>query len=192
MRRIPFQSARLAPLLGTLLLLALPACDRLGVVGRLGAPLFDRPSLHLAGAGVSNLSLKGLTLAFKVRVRNPNRFRLTLRDWRCSLRLNGVEIPASPVAGPVEMGPREERIFALPVDVSFADLMEVVSRGIDRGALSYEFRSAIEAGTWLGSKAVPFEADGELSLPQALRRRLESGREETDRTSGGGDPAGVD
>jgi len=182
---------RALPILAALGLLALAGCDRLGVLGRLGAPFFDRPSLHFAGADVSNVSLKGLTLSFRVRVHNPNPFRITLREWRYTLSLNGVEIPAAPAGDPVEIGPRGDKVVAIPVEVGFASLMQVLQRGMNSLALSYDFRSSLEVGTWLGSKAVPFVAEGQLSVPREFGRprggepRDEEGRDRPEAGAGG-------
>ncbi len=174
MKSLPDRRA-LIPL-AVLLLLALSGCDRLGMLGRFGAPFFDRPTLRFASAEVANVSLKGLTLSLKVRIHNPNAFRITLRDWRYQLSLNGVEIPTGASGGPQEIGARSERVITIPVEVGFASLMEVLQRGMNRMALTYDFRSSLEVGSWLGSKAVPFEATGEVSLPAELDRRR---REET-------------
>jgi len=151
MRVLPDRRVLLS--LAALLLLALSGCDRLGVLGRLGAPFFDRPTMRFAGAEVTNVSLKGLTLSLKVRVHNPNAFRITLREWRYQLTLNGVEIPAGPSGDPQEIGPRSDRVITIPLEVGFARLLEVAQKGMNRMALAYDFHSSLEVATWLGSKA---------------------------------------
>ncbi|MDP3940277.1 MAG: LEA type 2 family protein [Deltaproteobacteria bacterium] len=166
-----FADRRVLIPLAALLLLALSGCDRLGPLGRLGAPFFDRPTLHFDGAEVSDVSLKGLTLSLRVRIHNPNPFRITIREWRYQLSLNGVEIPAGPSGGPREIGARSEQVITIPVEVGFGNFVEVIQRGMNRMALSYDFRSSLEVGSWLGSKAVPFEATGEVSLPAEMGRK---------------------
>lgn len=155
-----------------LALMVLSGCDRLGAIGRLGGPFFKEPELGRAGLDVRDLSLTGLSFQFTVDVRNPNPFDLTIERWSYTLTINGVPVPDHPLEKPLRIPGGESRTLRVPVDVDYNRLGRIGKRAAKTWALSYEFDSHLDVGTWLGTKSVPFAATGEIRPPLDEARKI--------------------
>jgi len=160
------------PMALVFLLLALPACSHLGPLGRLGAPFFDNPRFRFDDVGISNVSSTGFTLGFRIEARNPNRFPMTIRNWRYAVSLNKLVFLEGRVDDQVKVPGKESKILTIPVEVSYGNIMKLLKGTFDSRFLTYDFRSNFDLSTWAGSGKAPFQTHGEVRLPRKIGRGL--------------------
>jgi LEA14-like dessication related protein len=154
------------------LLTALSACSHLGPLGRMGAPFFKHPEFRFDDVGVTNVSFSGFTLGFRIEARNPNRFSMTLRNWRYAVSLNKLVFLEGTVDDEVKIQGKGSKIITIPVEVSYGNISKLLKGTFDSRSLKYDFRSDFDLATWAGSGTAPFQTKGEVRLPRKIGRGL--------------------
>ncbi len=172
MNRLFVRRGRAWPTALVLLLLALPACSHLGPLGRLGAPFFKQPEFRFDDVGVTNVSFTGFTLGFRIEARNPNRFSMTIRNWRYAVSLNKLIFLEGSVDDEVKVPGKGSKILTIPVEVSYGNISKLLKGTFDSRSLKYDFRSDFDLATWVGSGTAPFRTKGEVRLPRKIGRGL--------------------
>jgi LEA14-like dessication related protein len=158
-----------APIAVLAFLTALAAgCSHLGPVGRLGSVFFKNPEFRFQNVGVSNVSFSGFTLGFQIEARNPNRFPLTLKNWRYEASLNKMVLLSGNVDEEVKIQGHGMKTITIPVEVGYNHLSKILKGAMERHTLAYDFRSNFDSATWLGSGSAPFHTEGELDMPKEI------------------------
>jgi LEA14-like dessication related protein len=150
------------------LLPLLAACSHLGPFGRLGSAFFRDPEFRFENVGISNVSFTGFTLGFQLEARNPNRFPVTVSNWRYAVSLNKMVFLEGLVDQEVKIQGNSTRTITIPVEVSYRNVSKIVKGAIDRRTLAYDFRSDFDLATWMGSGSAPFQSQGEIEMPKQV------------------------
>ena len=131
------------------LLLVVPACSSVDAL--LGSG--PRPSASLRGVSFGDLSLTSVGLDFNVEVTNPYDVPLPLLNLAYSLASGQQRVlkGAADLQGTIPA--RKSKVLTLPVELSFADVLDF-AQGVRPGA------------------AIPYEADVELSVDAPILGRI--------------------
>ena len=155
--------------LATLAFLAgLAGCSHLGPVGRIGSIFFKKPEFRFQNVGISNISFSGFTLGFQVEARNPNRFPLTLKNWRYEAALNKMVLLSGNVDEEIKIQGHGVKTVTIPVEVGYRNFSRILKGAMERHVLAYDFRSDFDCATWLGTGSAPFRTEGELDMPREI------------------------
>ena len=143
-------------------------CSHLGPVGRIGSIFFSKPEFRFQDVGISNVSFSGFTLGFQIEARNPNRFPLTLRNYRYEAALNKMVLLSGNVDDEVKIPGRGVKTITIPVEVGYRNFSRILKGALERHMLAYDFHSDFDVATWLGSGSAPFKTTGELDMPKEI------------------------
>jgi len=127
--------------------------------------LYEKPSVRVLGAEVTNVSLVSADLVFDVAVENPNRFAFVLDTVDYRLRVNGEPLLDGRGDLRAEIAARGTTEVRLPLTLRFTDVLRALH------ALEGEKRAGydLEAELWfdapvVGRRSVPVRRRGDFSL----------------------------
>lgn len=143
-------------------------CSHLGPVGRIGSIFFKNPEFRFQDVGISNVSFSGFTLGFQIEARNPNRFPLTLRNYRYEAALNKMVLLSGKVDDEMKIPGHGVKTITIPVEVGYRNFSRILKGALERHMLAYDFHSDFDVATWLGSGSAPFKTKGELDMPKEI------------------------
>ena len=160
----PFGSRGVTGTLGVLCALAaLPGCAEMQDL--LGA---SRPSAHVAGVRLEDISLRSATVVFDIEVQNPYGVPLPLANLDYSLASKGHEFLGGESALQGSIPARGRKTVSLPATLTFRSLLAVL-RDVRAGAVvpySAELGLSVDA-PGLGVLRLPLRKQGRLPVPTA-------------------------
>ncbi|MQA90027.1 MAG: hypothetical protein GEU90_07320 [Gemmatimonas sp.] len=155
---------RLRSLVSLGLFLALSAC---------GGGVFQQPEVRLQAVELAGLGLRGGTLMFNVEITNPNRFALNANqlDYQLSIAENEAaadtvwyDLASGTYAESISVGAGETATVEVPVEFTYSGLGGAAASVLRAGAFSYRATGTVDVRTPLGSREVPFQHNGTVTL----------------------------
>ena len=147
--------------LGTVTALALLAAGT-------GCGILDKPSAHITGVKVQDVSLTNATMLFDVKVDNPYTVPLPMSNLDYALSSQGQRFLTgkADVQGTVPAG--GSKTLGVPVRVSYLELINAVKGARPGATIPYKADMGLSVDVpALGPLRVPMSRDGELSIPSA-------------------------
>ncbi len=164
--------------LGLLLVVSLGALSACTVIEQ-AAQLADaeRPTAHIRGAQVTDLSLDRLDLRFDVEVTNPNPFAVRLATYRYRLAVDGKALARGDQGTGAEIPAEGSQVIAVPVSLPYQQLFEGLPRLADAEQSTYRLSGRVGVDVpRLGIVNLPMDHTGEIPIlraPTLVFQRLE-------------------
>lgn len=147
---------RLRPLLPALLLVVLPACALRPV---------NAPEVSLADLQITELSLTHANMLAGLKIFNPNRVGVTIRQVDYTLSLNGIRISSGQSAREVHIGPEEYGTMNLRLSSAYWDLLRLFNQVQSGKPAKFALDGKVKVGgPGLLGKTFDFKREGEIPL----------------------------
>lgn len=127
----------------------LPSCSLKDAVNRM--------SLELTQVRVKDFSQEGFTATVYLKVNNPNRFGITVREFSYTVYISGDQVAQGALAGEIEIPGNGSVVAELPVKADYAGYSEKLLDKALKGKLDYRLTGEATFGTWFGRYRFPFD-----------------------------------
>ena len=127
-------------------------------------PVLRPPTVELRSLRVRSIDFSGARLEIRVRLKNPNRSRLGVRDLRWELALAGSPLAEGRMneSGVLEAG--ERRTVAIPFRVRFQEAGRSLHQILMGRRIDYRLRGRIRFETRYGDIGFPYDLSGSVDL----------------------------
>ena len=130
--------------------------------------VFTTPEVTFSGVEVRTLGLRGGVVDVLLRVRNPNRFRLTAeRSSYRLLVLDSVEVASGETTTPVAVAANDTATVRLPLDITWKSLGAVGRAVAGSGTVEYRIVGSLDAAMPIGTRTIPFDEKGRFAAIKA-------------------------
>ena len=131
-----------------------------------GCSMIQKPSAHITGVKVRDVSVTDATMLFDVKVDNPYTVALPMSNVDYALSSQGQRFLAgkADVQGTVPAG--ASKTLGVPVRISYLELIKAVKGARPGATIPYKADIGLSVDVpALGPLRVPMSKDGELSIP---------------------------
>ena len=138
-----------------------------------GSSVIREPVVTLESVQLAGLGLRGGTLMVNVAIQNPNPFSLNANAVRYALSIAESGSPVDTTWLDVANGVYDEDFSVgggrtesvqVPVEFTYAGLGSAASSILRAGTFTYRASGVVDVRTPLGTREVPFERDGIVTL----------------------------
>jgi LEA14-like dessication related protein len=156
-------------LFGVLALLVVTGCT---------SAMYRQPQVELQNVQLGSLGLRGGTLLVNLKVVNPNRFGLHAHQLRYDLRIADTVQPGEDgwidfanglYDQPFTVSARDSAFVQIPVEFTYGGLGSATATILRTGAFDYNARGSVDVRTPVGTRNVPFQRRGSVSLMGGAR-----------------------
>ena len=136
--------------------------------GTTGCGMLGKPSAHITGVKVQDISLTEATMLFDVKVDNPYTLPLPMSNVDYALSSQGQQFLTgkADVQGTVPAG--GSKTLGVPVRIRFLQLIKAVKGARPGATIPYKAELGLSVDVpALGPLRVPMSKDGELAIPSA-------------------------
>lgn len=140
-----------------------------------GCGLTEKPTAHVTGVKLQNVSLRNATMRFDVEVANPYAVALPMSNVDYALASQGQQFLSGKADVQGEVPAKGSKVLGVPVRISYVELINAV-RGARPGAtVPYTANLGLSVAVpVLGVLRLPMKKEGEIAIPsgQGLMDRL--------------------
>ena len=136
------------------------------LAGATGCGMFEKPSAHITGVKVQDVSLTNATMLFDVKVGNPYTMPLPIGnlDYALSSRGQRFLTGKADVQGTVPAG--GSKTLGVPVRISYLELIRAVKGARPGATIPYKADLGLSVNVpALGPLRVPMSKAGQLAIP---------------------------
>ena len=126
---------------------------------------FQKPTMTLKDARLSDISLGGATVNLVFDVDNPNEEGLSLGETDYLLKIEGKQLVAGKPPEGLKIPGKGHAEVVLPASVKFAELGSSILALLSQKSVAYDASGHIGVATPIGLVALPFQKEGRLDLP---------------------------
>ena len=135
--------------------------------------MFSEPKVTLENVQVGGLGLQGGTLLVSLRVQNPNSFTLSSEALKYQLSVRDpasagdtvwVDFARGTFDEPFSVKGGETKDIQVPVEFNYAGLGGASSSILRNGTFTYRASGSIDVRTPIGTRTVPFQKRGTVSM----------------------------
>jgi LEA14-like dessication related protein len=143
------------------------------VLAGCGSAIFREPEVHLENVQLAGLGLRGGTLKVTVEIGNPNPFALGADEVHYRLEIaeaagptdtTWVDLANGSYAEGISVGAGRTERVVVPVEFTYAGLGGAASSVLRAGTFAYRATGTVDVSTPLGSRRVPFDRGGVVSV----------------------------
>lgn len=131
-----------------------------------GCGMIEKPSAHITGVKIQDVSLTDATMLFDVKVDNPYSVPLPMSNVDYALSSQGQPFLTGKADIQGVVPARGSKILGVPVRISYLQLINVVKGARPGATIPYkaDLGLSVDAPVW-GALRIPMSKNGELSIP---------------------------
>ena len=138
-----------------------------------GSRLFEQPQVNLQSVQLAGLGIRGGTLLVNLQITNPNGFGMSANQLEYQLAIANntegsdttwLDLANGLYAEPFSVGAGATESVQVPVEFTYSSLGGAASSVLRAGTFNYRATGTVAVNTPLGTREVPFQRGGLVSL----------------------------
>jgi LEA14-like dessication related protein len=126
----------------------------------------EPPRITLANIQVQEIKLLETAFQIELRLMNTNDVAIEIKGLDCQLELNDKQFASGVSNKKIKVPPYDSATIPITVYSSVMDLARGILDSSKKEKIKYKLKGRVRLGGGLaGTSVVPFESEGELSLP---------------------------
>jgi len=124
--------------------------------------MVTRPTVTVQEVRISELTLSGATLTFRVQLENPNGFGITVTAFSYTIYLNDRPVASGQAPEPISINRHSVTEFSLPLKTSFAEIENQLKSILHSDTLAYRIEGSLVVQSVFGRLTFPYTRTGTI------------------------------
>lgn len=131
--------------------------------------LVTAPAVTVQDFNVVSMDPAGAGMELYLRVKNPNSFDVKLQGYSYDIKVMALPLVRGGAREEVNFPANEETDVRIPIQITYADLLEILKRRPDPENIPYQLAAGLDLETPMGQMTVPVKRSGTYAIPRKYR-----------------------